>query len=313
MIQWTPTTDPSMIGYNLYLVSGAPPSATKTLLVFLDDPTTCEYSYLVPDENAQYEFEVRATDGTNESAPLEVFYPQGTGLYTPTLITPTGKPMMIPRHVPYLTKDEFLTYPTGLKLTTSSPLYTSGYLDTVLQVASEQVDNYCHRHFSVQTIDEIYHGIRIGQDAPKLITVPLNEAPIQNVNRIDIQVLKWFVNISLDYLQVFPEQGFIQITPFLGASYFSGVPIPAAVLWEGLLGKIWVNYTFGYDVIPSAIKQATALLATKNIGLQENPVSARRVMFGRTWSLEWDVGHDILLQQVKNLLDPFRVSSYRRP
>jgi hypothetical protein len=274
--------------------------------------TNTDYTYTGV-EGVQYEFEVRTTDGTNESDPLEVFYPNGKTLYTPTFITPTGKPMMISRDMPYLTKQEFLSYSSGLKLTTSSPEYTSGELDSVLQVASEQVNRYCHRHFNRQTIDEVYQGIRIGQDAPKLLTIPLNESPVQNVNRIDIQVLKWFINISLDYLQIFPEAGFIQITPFLGAQYLSGVPLPSAVLLEGLLGKIWVNYTAGYDVLPESIKRATAILATKIIGLKENPISAKSIRSGREWQIEWDIQHDILFAEVKTLLDPYRTSIYRRP
>jgi hypothetical protein len=221
--------------------------------------------------------------------------------------------MMISRDMPYLTKQEFLSYSSGLKLTTSSPEYTSGELDSVLQIGSEQVNRYCHRHFNRQTIDEVYQGIRIGQDAPKLLTIPLNESPVQNVNRIDIQVLKWFINISLDYLQIFPEAGFIQITPFLGAQYLSGVPLPSAVLLEGLLGKIWVNYTAGYDVLPESIKRATAILATKIIGLKENPISAKSIRSGREWQIEWDIQHDILFAEVKTLLDPYRTSIYRRP
>jgi hypothetical protein len=219
---------------------------------------------------------------------------------------------MIARDVPYLDKKDFITYSSGLKLSATSPSYLNGELDSVLQVASEQVNNFCHRHFQVQTKDEIFQGINIGQDAPKLITIPLMEGPIQNVNRVDIQVLKWFINISLDYLQVFPDQGFIQITPFLGGN-FSGVPIPSAVLLEGILAKVWTNYTAGYDTIPEAIKRATAILATKIIGLQENPVSAQKVQFGRAWSLQWDITQDPLFAEVKSLLEPYRRGIYRRP
>jgi hypothetical protein len=311
-ISWTEPTNSTGTGYNIYLVNGAPANSTKTLIAFNNGLTNTDYTYTGV-EGVQYEFEVRTTDGTNESDPLEVFYPNGKTLYTPTFITPTGKPMMISRDMPYLTKQEFLSYSSGLKLTTSSPEYTSGELDSVLQIGSEQVNRYCHRHFNRQTIDEVYQGIRIGQDAPKLLTIPLNESPVQNVNRIDIQVLKWFINISLDYLQIFPEAGFIQITPFLGAQYLSGVPLPSAVLLEGLLGKIWVNYTAGYDVLPESIKRATAILATKIIGLKENPISAKSIRSGREWQIEWDIQHDILFAEVKTLLDPYRTSIYRRP
>jgi hypothetical protein len=311
-ISWTSVTDVSCIGYNISLVQGSPPNSTKTLLAFVNGVTSDSYNYTAV-EGTQYQFEVRATDGTNESAPLEIFYPDGTSTYTPTLITPTGKPMMIVRDSVYMTKDEFIKYPNGLKLTTSSTLYTDGTLDTMLSIASEEVNRYTRRHFDVQTIDEVYDGIRIGQDAPRLVTVPLNEGPIQVVNSIWIQVLKWFIPFSLSYLQVFPQKQIIQIVPFLGANYTTAVPIPSAVLMEGLLGKVWVNYTFGYDVIPNAIKMATNLFATKLIGLQENPVGAKDVRFGRNFQLSWDNDHDPIIQQAYRLLDPFRISTFRRP
>lgn len=311
VVNWTPVIDPNVVGYNIYLVNGAPANATKVLLVFVAGVNSNSYTYTGV-EGIQYQFEIRSTDGTYESPPLEVFYPSGTMEYTPTTITPTGNPMQIVRDLPYLSKDDFLNYPNGLKLSTSSALYTSGVLDVILQSAAEQVNRYARRHFGVQTIDEVYHGIRIGQDEPKLITVPLNEGPIQVINRVDIQILKFFINFSMEYLQVFPEQGFIQLVPFLGGNA-SGIPLPSAALLTGLLGKIWINYTFGYDVIPNDVKMATALFATKMIGLQENPVSAQSVKFGRNFSLQWDKDTDPIIAQAHRLLDPYRSSTYRRP
>lgn len=311
-INWTAVVDVAVIGYNVYIVDGAAPNDTKTLLAFVNGVSSNHFNYTVT-EGQQYQFEVRSTDNAGkESAPLELFYPNGTTLYTPTLITPSGNPMMIPRDMPYLTKEEYINYPNGLKLTSISPMYTSGVLDTILQMAAEQVNRYCRRHFNVQTIDEVYDGIRIGQDEPKLQTVPLNEGPIQIINRVDIQVLKFFINFSLTYLQVFPDKGFIQMVPFLGGNV-TGIPLPSAVLTQGLLGKVWVNYTFGYDIIPNSVKMATAILATKLIGLQENPVSAQSVKFGRNFSLTWDKNTDPLMDYVKSLLDPYRLTTYRRP
>jgi len=311
-ITWTPLTDTNITGYNVYIVHGAPPSTTKTLLAFVTGRTSSSYNYTAI-EGVQYQFEVRATDGTNEMLPLEIFYPTGTTAFTPTLITPTGLPMQIARDIPYITKDDYITYPNGLKLTSSSTLYTSGALDITLSAAAGMVNRYCRRHFNVQTKDEIFHGVRIGQDEPKLITVPLDEGPIQNINRVDVQVLRWFIPFALDYLQVFPEQGFIQLVPFLGGNYASGIPLPSAALLSGLLGKIWVNYTFGFDVIPDEVKFANALFATYLIGLQENPVGAKSVRFGRNFSLEWDKDTNPIIAQAQEMLKPYRSSTYRRP
>jgi hypothetical protein len=311
-ISWSqPAITAGITGYNIYLVSGAPESATKTLLAFNSGVGNTTYNYSGED-GVQYQFEVRATDGTNESPAIEIFYPTGTTLYTPTALTPTGNPMMTARDTQYLTAAEYVTYATGTGVTTTSALYTSGVLDVYLEAASEQVNRYCRRHFQTQTIDEIYQGVRIGLDSPKLVTIPLNEGPIQNVNRIDIQVLKWFITFDLSYLQVNPEGNFIQLTPFLGGGA-SGIPLPSAALVEGLLGKVWVNYTAGYNVIPNAVKLATSLYATKLIGMQENPVSAQAVKFGRNFTLQWDRDVDPIIVQANRLLDPYRLSTWRTP
>lgn len=310
-ITWTPVTDLDVTGYNVYLVHGAPINDTKVLLAFVSGVTSNGYNYTAV-EGTDYQFEVRATNGVNEGPPLAIFYPDGTSLYTPTAITPTGQPMMNSRDVAYITKDEFLNFPTGLKLTTSSPLYVSGMLDNILSSASEQVNRFCRRHFNVQTIDEVYHGVRIGQDMPKLITIPLNEGPIQVVNRVDIQVLKYFINFSLDYLQIYPENNYIQIVPFLGGGT-SGLPLPSAATMSGMLGKVWVNYTYGFNVPPFDIKMATSLYATYMIGLQENPVGATSVRFGRNFQLNWDKNTNPILDQAERMLKPYRMSTYRRP
>ncbi len=197
-LQWTAVTDSQVVGYNIYIVNGAPASTTKTLLAFVNGITSSTYNY-TGIEGVQYQFEVRATTNQNngdESAPIELFYPDGKNLWTPTLITPTGQPQMIIRDNQYLSKEDFIKYPSGLKLTSSSALYTSGQLDIMLQIASGMVNRYCRRHFDVQTIDEVYDNVPINQYEPKMITVQLNEMPIQNIIRIDIQVLKYFINFN---------------------------------------------------------------------------------------------------------------------
>lgn len=310
LLNWSESIDLGVTGYNIYLVSGANQQQSITLLAFVSGITTTSYTYNGV-EGEQYQFEVRATTGIVESLPLEIFYPNGSSLFTPVCLTPTGQPMMTSRDMPYLTKDDFINFPNGLNLKTTSPLYTSGILDEVLQMASEEVNRYCHRHFNVQTVDEVYDGIRIGQDAPKLMTVQLNEGPIQSVQRVDVQVLKWFINFSLDYLQIAPEKGYIQIVPFLGSG-LSGVPLPSAALVEGLLGKVWVRYTYGYDVIPFAIKMATSIFATKFIGLQTNPVGASDIQLGH-YKTTWSKDNDPLMIQAYNLLNPYKLMTFRRP
>jgi hypothetical protein len=70
-ISWTEPTNSTGTGYNIYLVNGAPANSTKTLIAFNNGLTNTDYTYTGV-EGVQYEFEVRTTDGTNESDPLEV-------------------------------------------------------------------------------------------------------------------------------------------------------------------------------------------------------------------------------------------------
>jgi len=310
-INWTAVTDVSVTGYNVYLVNGAPANTTKTLLAFVVGRSTILYLYTGL-EGAQYQFEVRATDGTNESPPVEIFFPNGTNLFTPTLLTPSGQAMQIARDTQYVTAADFINYPNGLKLSNTSSYYTSGMIDLLLQAASEMVNRMTRRRFDVQTVDEIHQGIRIQQDEPRMMTINLNNAPVQSVSRIDIQVLKYFINFDLQYLQLNPEVGQLQIVPFLGGGA-GNIPLPSAVLTAGLLAKVWVRYTFGLDVIPSSIKIATSLLASKLYSLQENPTDAKQVAFGRNFKLEWDSEHEPLMNQVRYLLYPYIINTWRRP
>jgi hypothetical protein len=108
------------------------------------------------------------------------------------------------------------------------------------------------------------------------------------------------------------DKGYIQIVPFLGGST-AGTPLPAAVMSEGIFAKIWVRYTAGYDVPPVSIKAATALFANRYIGLQENPVGAKSVRFGRNFQLEWDSEHDPVYLRIQQLLNPYINYVFRRP
>jgi hypothetical protein len=143
-VKWSvPDVTTGITGYNVYRVEGE----DKTFLAFVSVDGSNSYLY-TGSRGVQYQFEVRSTDGTTESEPLKVFYPDGTTLYTPTTLTPTGNPMMIVLDSQYLSKDEFLNYPNGLKLSTNSALYTSVVLDTLPQAASEEVNRYTRRHLT---------------------------------------------------------------------------------------------------------------------------------------------------------------------
>jgi hypothetical protein len=147
------------------LTRGAAPPTAGTLVTTITTINTLSY-LSTGDVGTQYRFQIVPTDGTNED-PVQTFVSptgQTRTASTPTPPTPTGKPMPIPVDNRYLSKDEYLPDPNGLKRTTSSGLDTSGVLDTILPLASGAVKRSCRRHVDGRTIDEVYQGIRIGQD-----------------------------------------------------------------------------------------------------------------------------------------------------
>ena len=313
VITWTPVTDTNAVGYNIYIVHGAPEATTKVFLAFVNGVTSSAYNYTAV-EGQQYQFEVRATDAQtngNESAPLEIFYPDGRAIATPTNLTPDGNPMMIARDGQYVYATEFNQYSTGLQFANTDAIVTSGVLDSYLKAASGMVNRLCKRHFDVQTKDEIYPAVRIGQDFPKLMTVFLSEKPIQNVISVNLQVLKYFIPVALDYLQLDTEAGFYSVVPMLTGGY-TGFPVPQVV--EGMLAKVWTRYTFGFDVIPEEVRIATVIIATKLIALpSQNPISAQSVRFGRNFQLNWDKNNDPMMNLVQDLLRPYKRFAWGKP
>lgn len=313
VVSWTPVTDTNAVGYNIYIVHGAPEITTKVFLAFVNGVTSGAYNYTAV-EGVQYQFEVRATDAQvngNESAPLEIFYPDGRTIATPTTLTPDGGPMMIVRDAQYVQATEFNQYSTGLQFANTDAIVTSGVLDSYLKAASSMVNRLCKRHFDVQTKDEIYPAVRIGQDFPKLMTVFLSEKPIQNIISVNLQVLKYFIPVALDYLQLDSEAGFYSVVPMLTGGY-TGFPVPQVV--EGMLAKVWTRYTFGYDVLPEEVRIATVIIATKLIALpSQNPLSAQSVRFGRNFQLNWDKNNDPMMNLVQDLLRPYKRFAWGKP
>ncbi|HVA99443.1 MAG TPA: hypothetical protein VNG53_11160, partial [Bacteroidia bacterium] len=66
-------------------------------------------------------------------------------------VTPTGNPPVQPAHIPWLTDAQYINYPTGTGITSSSTLYTTGTLTNMCAMACEYIENYCGRYFSSQT------------------------------------------------------------------------------------------------------------------------------------------------------------------
>jgi len=96
-VKWTIPSDTSGItSYNVYKVLGAGEEDAKSLLAIVTGSSSTSYLF-TSTRCMQYQFEVRATGGTNEPDPLEIYYRNGTTLYTPTIIAPPASLMIASR------------------------------------------------------------------------------------------------------------------------------------------------------------------------------------------------------------------------
>jgi hypothetical protein len=266
-------------------------------------------------EGVQYMFAVRVYNGSYESDVATINYPQDvTSIWTTPLNTPTGLPMLTPYDIQYVTKEEFLTSPIakGLGYTATSTDYLDGTIDHALLKASSIVNRYCRRYFQKMTIDEIYPNVTIQVSNPRMTTVPLRYGPVQAINTITIQVLKWFIPFTLDYLIQQPEQRFYQIVPMISSAGTTGSPIPSVLLEQSNLGIIWTNYTFGYDIIPEDVKHAVEIIAGQQIAmLRQNPMGASSLKTGTFAIAFGNKDSNPVLTEVYKNLDPWKIHSIR--
>jgi hypothetical protein len=281
-------------------IAGAPP------------PTTYDYTGV---EGTQYIFGVRAWNGSYESEIQQIAYPYAvSGIWQTPTNTPDGMPMVTPYDVQYVTKNEFLksAIAKGIGYTDTSEDYTDGTIDLALLDASSQVNRYCNRYFQKMTVDEMYPNVTIQVSNPRMTTIPLRFGPVQKINTITIQVLKWFIAFSLEYLITSPEQRFYQIVPMISSSGTTGTPIPSVLLERESLGIVWTNYTCGYDVIPQDIKHAVSIIAGQELAsMRNNPMGANSIRTG-TFSMAFsDPDKNQVLRKVESMLKPWALRTIR--
>ena len=169
-------------------------------------------------------------------------------------LSPTGLGKVSEVDNPYICRDDYIQTPQAIAMgiTTASPIYNSGQLDKIILRASAWVNRYCSRWFDTQTIDEIKRDLTVRPFNPRLVNVIPNNGPIQQVNSMYIQVLQWYIAVLVDpleqsYIQIQPDSAIIDIVPLLStAGAGTGSPIPAQILDKVPLGKLWINYTFGF-------------------------------------------------------------------
>ncbi len=266
-------------------------------------------------EGTQYIFSIRVWNGSYESELTQVNYPYNLSASWQTPInTPDNMPMVTPYDIQYVTKEEFLKSPIakGLGYNSSSEDYIDGTIDHALLKASSHVNRYCRRYFQKMTIDEIYPNVTIQVSNPRLTTVPLRYGPVQKINTIYIQVLKWFIKFELTYLIQHPEQRFYQIVPMISSAGTTGTPIPSVLLEQSDLGMVWTNYTFGYDIIPEDIKHAVEVITGQELAMmKQNPMGATSFGTG-TFKITFGTKEqNPVLEEVRSLLNPWVLHTIR--
>lgn len=309
-LQWTANS--AATEYHVYQRS--PNSGWVLIATITGTPPATSYIFTGV-EGVQYMFAIRVYNGSFESEVATINYPTDvSATWTTPLNTPTGLPMLVPYDVQYVTKDEFLTSPIakGLGYTNQSVDYLDGTIDHALLKASSWVNRYCRRYFQKMTIDEVYPNVTIQVSNPRMTVVPLQNRPYSQINTITIQVLKWFIDFSLEYLIQFPAQGYYQIVPMISTAGSTGTPIPSVLLEQQNLGIIWTNYTCGYDIIPEDIKHAVEMIAGQEISmLRQNPMGATSLQTG-TFSISFSKNEEnAILQQVRDMLNRWRVHTLR--
>ena len=309
-LSWTAVT-----GATEYRVYKRAPNADWVLIATITGSPPPTFYDFTGVEGVQYIFAIRSWNGSFESELTQIAYPYSVSAcwQTPTN-TPDGMPMVTPYDIQYVTKEEFLKSPIakGLGYNSSSEDYTDGTIDHSLLKASSYVNRICRRYFQKMTVDEIYPNVTIQVSNPRLTTVPLRYGPIQKINTITIQVLKWFIPFTLDYLIQHPEQRFYQIVPMISSAGTTGTPIPSVLLEQSDLGIIWTNYTFGYDIIPEDIKHAVEIVAGQELAmLKQNPMGASSLKTGMFAITFGDPEKNQVLAEVNRILAPWIIHTLR--
>lgn len=303
----------AVIGATEYRIYKRNANADWEYLATVSSPSvTYEYHGL---EGTTYIFGIRSWNGSYESDVQTVTYPWPSlsALWQTPTNTPDGMPMITPIDVQYVTKEEFIKSPIakGLGYTATSEDYLDGTIDQALMSASAEVNRYTNRYFQKMTVDEMMPDFCIQVGNPQMTVVPLRYGPVHSVNTINLQVLKWFINFSLEYMSVFPEQHMYKIVPLLSSSGTTGTPIPSVLLEQSTLSIVWTNYTCGYDVIPEDIKHAVKVLAGYELALfKQNPLGATGI---KTGTLSLTFGKDKVnpvTDKIYSVLDRWRFPTF---
>lgn len=129
----------------------------------------------------------------------------------------------------------------------------------VIVMACSWVNEYCDRKFNQQTVDESF--ITVSNRHYNYKPYVLEVRPLVSIEDIYLQINDNFLQLDLDYVQMFPEDGMFKLLPTVEDS----TEIQEFVLYADAFEQVnlWVRYTGGYESanVPVEIRYATALYA----------------------------------------------------
>lgn len=155
-----------------------------------------------------------------------------------------------------ITRSELLTYCPGLTSVANATL------DAYISAASQSVENYCRREFSLQNVTE-RHPYMFSPNiylkhtpvtAVSNVTLYIRSTPSADIGNVTSDNASNMTETSSGYAlgyAVTPKSGVMTIDPF--SVRVSSEAIQAMCFYE-------VNYTGGYANVPTPVKAATAKL-----------------------------------------------------
>jgi len=146
----------------------------------------------------------------------------------------------------YITATEFKDKPLGIALRQ----YSSDQLDSLIEIATEQVESYCERVFEQATYTETF----VGDGSSTYLTLQYPLTSVTSISSTTIAVVPVTTTVTPSTLVRTTETdkfGKVRLGPASGIDVF----LPDA--------KYTIVYTAGYATLPPAIKHATALFVSE--------------------------------------------------
>lgn len=133
---------------------------------------------------------------------------------------------------------------------------TDDQINTLIIGACGMVNTYLGSYLNEQTADQIIYNYP--ENNARYQTFTSDNSPLISITDVYLQILGQFTKVSLDYLEVFLDQGTFRILPY--PEELTSLSINALNLANDKDISLWVRYVSGYSNVPEDIKMATAYM-----------------------------------------------------